>query len=665
MATTARPTASRQTTSNSLKPPKDNNLKRINSYTWPAGHVGHLSDSQTSALEKFKQLCQEKGYYTPSKDSTPASHDDETMLRYLRARKFVPNDAFTQFKDTEDWRQETGLENLYETIDIQEYEATRRLYPQWTGRRDNRGIPLYVFEVANLNTKALTAYEKDDDAKAKKADKKSKAPKKMIRLFALYENMCRFVLPLCAAIPNRPNIETPVSQSSNIVDISKVSLRQFWNLRGHLQDSSALATAHYPETLDRIFVIGAPGFFNVIWDWAKSWFDPITVAKIQIVPDKQMLETLSRFIPVENIPKKYGGKLDWSFGDMPHLEADIANAMRWKDETMERNFKTFPIGPIKWMHDDEGDLVAMAIGSEGGQKRQNVVAGLHLENGVTPLALSPGRVEKGADHIDSSVAGINSKAANGQTKSTSSPNTTTNNASSQQGITAAAATTTAAATTAAAPTTSPTSPTSTTSDSLPSHPNGTHPEIAIHNPSPDRSTSDLAHRQGTSATKFVQQNDTYAEGQAANNTPNTTLDGQGSRQAVVETRTVGQAPKEVGLPTPAPAAEGEVVKPDAGGQAKDDQVNGVGEEQSNGGIVETVKASVGGAVDAVAAYVPDSVAAYVPAGVAHAVGLDAGQGEEVKEEVKPREKDSRVQEMDPRMVEEVLRVQSMTKPGIH
>jgi hypothetical protein len=137
-----------------------------------------------------------------------------------------------------------------------------------------------VFEVAVVNYKDITAYEKDDDVAKKKADKKSKAPRKMMRLFALYENLCRFVLPLCAAIPNRPNTETPVSQSSNIVDISKVSLRQFWNLRGHLQDSSALATAHYPETLDRIFVIGAPSFFNVIWDWAKAWFDPITVVSI-------------------------------------------------------------------------------------------------------------------------------------------------------------------------------------------------------------------------------------------------------------------------------------------------------------------------------------------------------------------------------------------------
>lgn len=206
------------------------------------------------------------------------------MLRYLRARKFIPQDAFGQFKDTEDWRQKNKIDKLYDTIDVNEYDQTRRLYPQWTGRRDNRGIPLYVFEVSHLDAKEVSAYQNDSDRKKSKNANdappvKAEVPRKMLRLFALYENLCRFVLPLCSAIPTRPNAETPVSQSSNIVDISKVGLKQFWNLRAHLQDSSALATAHYPETLDRIFVVGAPSFFPTVWEWAKSWFDPITVVR--------------------------------------------------------------------------------------------------------------------------------------------------------------------------------------------------------------------------------------------------------------------------------------------------------------------------------------------------------------------------------------------------
>lgn len=47
--------------------------------------------------------------------------------RYLRARKFVPKEALTQFKATEDWRKENRLEEIYDTIDIKEYDETRRL----------------------------------------------------------------------------------------------------------------------------------------------------------------------------------------------------------------------------------------------------------------------------------------------------------------------------------------------------------------------------------------------------------------------------------------------------------------------------------------------------------------------------------------------------------
>jgi len=79
-------------------------------------------------------------------------------------------------------------------------------------------------------------------------------PPKLMRLFALYENLLNFSQPLCSGIPTRPFPETPVSQSNNIVDISGVGLKQFWNLKQHMQDASTLATAHYPETLDRIFV---------------------------------------------------------------------------------------------------------------------------------------------------------------------------------------------------------------------------------------------------------------------------------------------------------------------------------------------------------------------------------------------------------------------------
>ena len=128
-------------------------------------------------------------------------------------------------------------------------------YPQWTGRRDRRGIPIYVFQIQDLNTKNMAAYNETMNTSnlPTEAQQSSTVPERLLRLFALYENLLRFVMPACSNM-SRPNEDTPIVTSTNIVDVSGVGLKQFWNLKGHMQDASVLATAHYPETLDRIFV---------------------------------------------------------------------------------------------------------------------------------------------------------------------------------------------------------------------------------------------------------------------------------------------------------------------------------------------------------------------------------------------------------------------------
>lgn len=110
---------------------------------YPSQHIGFLDAKHIESLEEFKKYCAGKGYFTPATDDKPASHDDETMLcalssgqigpnadlyrRYLRARKWVVQDAFKQFKDTEDWRKKNQIDKLYDRIDVGEYDVGRRL----------------------------------------------------------------------------------------------------------------------------------------------------------------------------------------------------------------------------------------------------------------------------------------------------------------------------------------------------------------------------------------------------------------------------------------------------------------------------------------------------------------------------------------------------------
>ncbi|KAK3294163.1 CRAL-TRIO domain-containing protein [Chaetomium fimeti] len=350
---------------------------------YPHGHLGHLTEGEENQLKAFKVFLEEKDLY---KAGPPPSHDDQTLLRFLRARKWVVNDAYQQFKDTEAWRQANHLNVLYDTIDVDAYEQTRRLYPQWTGRRDRRGIPLYLFQIRHLDSKTVSAYEKaSESANVSKAETDGSTPQRLLRLFALYENLTRFAQPLCTELTDREHAGTPITLSTNIVDVSQVSLRMFWNLKAHMQAASTLATAHYPETLDRIFIIGAPYFFSTVWGWIKRWFDPITVSKIFILSAAEVRPTLEAFIEPRNIPKQYGGELEFEFFDRPNVDPNIKDAVRW-----EGGHTDFPAGPLYWVPVDDGArLACMAVGSKDGKERRERVGTIPVTFPKGEMAAQP------------------------------------------------------------------------------------------------------------------------------------------------------------------------------------------------------------------------------------------------------------------------------------
>ncbi|KAK7956242.1 SEC14 cytosolic factor [Apiospora aurea] len=336
---------------------------------YPQGHLGHLTASEEQALKDFKVFLQEKGAWTPG---PPPSHDDATLLRYLRARKWVVQDAYGQFSETEKFRSANEIDVLYDTIDVDAYETSKKLAMRSStnGREHTRGIPIYVYQIRHLDSSTVAKYEKSTDTTYSSAKTDGTTPAKLLRLFALYENLTRFAQPLCTQCTDRDNAETPITLSTNIVDISQVSLRMFWNLKSHMQAASMLATAHYPETLDRIFIIGAPAFFSTVWGWVKRWFDPVTVSKIFILGPTDVLPVLTSFIDIKNIPKAYGGEMEWKFFEEPKFDDEVKRLMSW-----ENGYTALPPGPMYWRPYDDGKrLELMAVGTKDKKQRMDRVA---------------------------------------------------------------------------------------------------------------------------------------------------------------------------------------------------------------------------------------------------------------------------------------------------
>jgi hypothetical protein len=112
-------------------------------------------------------------------------------------------------------------------------------------------------------------------------------------------------------------------------------------------------------------IIGAPAFFPTVWGWIKKWFDPVTTSKIFILSSSEVKSTLSQYIHPDNIPKRYGGNLDWEFGMLPNIDQDVIEALGERYKTQDGWIR----GPIKWVHD-----TCIAFGSENGVDRREVVA---------------------------------------------------------------------------------------------------------------------------------------------------------------------------------------------------------------------------------------------------------------------------------------------------
>lgn len=237
-----------------------------------------------------------------------------------------------------------------------------------------------------------------------------------------------------------------------------------------------------------------------MWGWIKRWFDPITVSKIFILSPATVYPTLSQYIDHDNIPKKYGGGLDYEWGNMPNLEPDIEAQFKWAHPDTQNGKNTLPIGPIKWEAGPDGEMQAWGVGSENGTPRRRLVFTVPKPVGwkTGPLPNTPA-FEKG------------------------DPLTTVGSA------------------------THPPDTGEIPDENPPPYANSDTPSEPA---TPQQST--LPIRQGTSETRYAQQDHTHAAGQLAEGTPHAAVNdhGHGDKTVTMEPNTVGQAPKEKPIPEP-------------------------------------------------------------------------------------------------------------------
>ncbi|KAH7198351.1 CRAL-TRIO domain-containing protein [Fusarium flagelliforme] len=316
--------------------------------------------SQQEALKVLLQSLDERGHLQRPQelkegDVPDGLNDEATFMRFLQGRGFDPQGALNQYEEALSIRKDTQATEAYDVISINDFEEARKMYPCWSGRRDKRGLPICMFDVAQLTSENMAKYNASQTSTARSQ-----------HTVVFHDYMTRFVLPLCASMPDCQAKSPSVVSSVYLVNAASFGLRQAWSLKGYAQEVSQLLAVCYPEMVDRCYVMNAPAYFGKIWGILSKFVDPRTAAKLIIVSSgEDSLSTLTPLLDVENIPTEYGGKFTYSPGMTPKLDDGIRRHMNW---TVPGD--SLPEGPIKFMQDENQRRVVSATGAD----RNDVIA---------------------------------------------------------------------------------------------------------------------------------------------------------------------------------------------------------------------------------------------------------------------------------------------------
>jgi hypothetical protein len=249
-----------------------------------------INQIHQETLKQFREELYAEGILH---DGDTVGTDDDTLLRFLRARRFNLMQAKKMFKDCQQWRKTVegvGIDELYKRIDpfdFPEREVMFDCWPMWYHKTDKQGRPLNIQIFGNVDLSKLYT--------------RCTPERHWQTLLVNAESLSREVLPAA-----RRKAGKEVGGAMFILDLQGFGLSKFWEMKSLIRDSFQISQDYFPEMMGKLAVINAPSTFTVIWNVVKAWLSKETAEKVDILGSDYQ-DVLLDLIDAENLPSSLGG----------------------------------------------------------------------------------------------------------------------------------------------------------------------------------------------------------------------------------------------------------------------------------------------------------------------------------------------------------------------